>query len=106
MCLFSQHVWIPFYLKHNPTTEEHSVLQILSEVKLFSRVQLFATPWAVAYQAPLSVGFSRQEYWSGVPFPSPQVNDIFCCGHQPAAVLGKVGGFCFKDTIAVMMINH
>ena len=35
-----------------------------------SRVQLFATPWAVAYQAPPSVEFSRQEYWSGVPLPS------------------------------------
>jgi len=35
--------------------------------KLFSRVRLFETPWAAAYQAPPSVGFSRQEYWSGVP---------------------------------------
>ena len=35
------------------------------------RVQLFATPWTVAYQAPPSMGFSRQEYWSGLPFPSP-----------------------------------
>ena len=37
----------------------------------FSYVLLFATPWTVAHQAPLSVGFSRQEYWSGLPFPSP-----------------------------------
>ena len=36
-----------------------------------SRVRLFATPWTVAHQAPLSMGFPRQEYWSGVPFPSP-----------------------------------
>ena len=36
-----------------------------------SRVLLFATPWTVAYQAPWSMGFSRQEYWSGLPFPSP-----------------------------------
>ena len=41
------------------------------KVKSLSRVQLFATPWTVAYQAPLSMGFSRQEYWSGLPFPSP-----------------------------------
>ena len=41
------------------------------KVKLLSRVRLFATPWTVAYQAPTSMGFSRQEYWSGVPFPSP-----------------------------------
>ena len=36
-----------------------------------SRVRLFATPWTVVYQVPPSVGFSRQEYWSGLPFPSP-----------------------------------
>ena len=37
----------------------------------FSRVRLFVTPWTIAYQAPLSMGFSRQEYWSGLLFPSP-----------------------------------
>ena len=41
------------------------------KVKSLSRVQLLATPWTAAYQAPLSMGFSRQEYWSGVPLPSP-----------------------------------
>ena len=40
-------------------------------MKLLSRVRLFATPWTVAYQAPPSMGFSRQECWSGLPFPSP-----------------------------------
>ena len=40
-------------------------------VKLLSHVQLFATLWTAAHQAPLSMGFSRQEYWSGLPFPSP-----------------------------------
>ena len=40
-------------------------------VKLLSCVRLFATRWTVAYQAPPSMGFSRQEYWSGVPLPSP-----------------------------------
>ena len=40
-------------------------------VKLLSRVRFFATLWTVARQAPLSMGFSRQEYWSGLPFPSP-----------------------------------
>ena len=39
--------------------------------KSLSRVQLFVTPWTVAYQALPSMGFSRQEYWSGLPFPSP-----------------------------------
>ena len=41
------------------------------KVKLLNRVRLFATPSTVAYQAPSSMGFSRQEYWSGLPFPSP-----------------------------------
>ena len=45
---------------------------IRKKVKLLSHVQLFATPWTVAYQVPLSMGFSRQEYWSGLPFPSPR----------------------------------
>ena len=40
-------------------------------VKLLSRVQLFVTPWTIAHQAPPSMGFSRLEYWSGLPFPSP-----------------------------------
>ena len=40
-------------------------------VKSLSRVRLPATPWTAAHQAPLSMGFSRQEYWSGVPLPSP-----------------------------------
>ena len=40
-------------------------------MELLSRVQLFVTPWTVAHQDPLSMGFSRQEYWSGLPFPSP-----------------------------------
>ena len=51
------------FLKHNHTSE-------VSEVKLLSRVQLFGTPWTVAYQAPPSMGFSKQEYWSGLAFPS------------------------------------
>ena len=42
----------------------------MSKVKLLSRVRLFATPWTVPYQAPPSMGFSRQEFWSGLPFPS------------------------------------
>ena len=43
------------------------------KVKLLSRIQLLVTPWTAAHQAPPSVGFSRQEYWSGLPLPSPVV---------------------------------
>ena len=56
----------PFRYDLNP-------LELYSDqVKLLSCVQLFATPWTVAYHAPPSMGFSRQEYWSGLPFPSPE----------------------------------
>ena len=66
-----------------------------------SCVQLFATPWTVARQAPLSMGFSRQEYWSGLPcpppgiFPTQESNQRFLCllrwqaGCLPPGPLGK-----------------
>ena len=47
------------------------IFQVKVKVKSLSRVRLFATLWTVAYQAPPSMGFSRQECWSGLPFPSP-----------------------------------
>ena len=46
-------------------------LEHLCECGLLSRVQLIVSRWTVARQAPLSMGFPRQEYWSGLPFPSP-----------------------------------
>ena len=57
------------------------------KVKLLSHIRLVATPWTAAYQTPPSMGFSRQEYWSGVPLPSPFRihNDIFLnvrCKHS------------------------
>ena len=48
------------------------------KVKSLSRVQLFATPWTAAHQAPPSMGFSRQEYWSGLPLPSPKLRLETC----------------------------
>ena len=50
----------------------------------FSHVQLFATPWTVAHQAPLSMVFPRQEYWSGLPFPSP--GDLPYLGLKPGSL--------------------
>ena len=55
------------------------------KVKSLSRVRLFATPWTVAYQAPPSMGFSRQEYESGLPFPSP--GDLPNPGFEPGLPL-------------------
>ena len=62
----------PWFLNHMIKQNLREDTQIMSEwVKSRSRVRLFATPWTVAHQVPLSMGFSRQEYWSGLPFPSP-----------------------------------
>ena len=57
---------ITFVNIYAPNIESESEVK----VKLLSCLRLFATPWTVAYQAPPSMGFSRQEYWSGLPFPS------------------------------------
>ena len=53
-------------------------------MKSLSRVRLFVTPWTVAYQAPPSMGFSRQEYWSGLSFPSPE--DLPNPGIEPGSL--------------------
>ena len=50
----------------------YQFLQSVVKVKLLSCAWLFSTPWTVAHQAPLSMEFSRQEYWSGLLFPSPE----------------------------------
>ena len=49
----------------------HLTLIIIKTYCVLSYVQLFVTPWTVAHQAPVSMGLSRQEYWCGLPFPSP-----------------------------------
>ena len=79
--------WAPNWDSHTFLTQSWCVLSC------FSCVQLFATPWTAVCQPPLSVGFSRQEYWSGLPCPSP--------GHLPnpgikpesSAAPALVGGF-------------
>ena len=63
---------------------------MLVKVKMLSHVQLLATSWTAAYQAPPSVGFSRQEYWSGVPFPPP--GNLPDPGIEPASP-ALAGGF-------------
>ena len=60
-----------FYLFLPPIPHSHFEYFQKAKVKLLSRVLLFVTPWTVAYQALPSMGFSRQEYCSGLPFPSP-----------------------------------
>ena len=78
------HRWQPIRLPHpwdspgkNTGVGCHFLLQCMKvkvKVKSLTRVWLLATPWTAAYQAPLSMEFSRQEYWSGLPLPSPMTN--------------------------------
>ena len=86
----------------------HFLLQWMKvKMKSLSRVCLFVTPWTAAYQAPPSMGFSKQEYWSGVPLPSPVdqllflINRIYChhglpwrrkCQPTPVLLPGKSHG--------------
>ena len=84
---FFKTVWITLSLSHCHRNYRISV-SISTERQLgcwrgllcapsrFSRVRLFETPWTIARQAPLSMGFSRQEYWSGLPYPSPGINPV------------------------------
>ena len=71
-------------------------------VKSLTHVQLFATPWTVAHQAPLTVVFPRQEYWSGLPFPSPR--DPSRSGIKSASPT-LAGGF-FTTELPGKPINH
>ena len=59
-------------------------------LQLLSRVRLFVTPWTVAHKAPPSMGFSRQEYWSGLPFPSP--GDLPDPGIEPRSLALQADG--------------
>ena len=62
---------LPVYKVKKKKKKDAHRYNLESESELLSRGRLFATPWTVAYQASPSTGFSRQEYWSGLPFPSP-----------------------------------
>ena len=68
------HDWSDLAAAAPAVTFMNGFLQYLM-LSYFSRVGLFATLWTVACQTPLSVGFSKQEYWSGLPFPSPPIFD-------------------------------
>ena len=62
-----------------------------------SHVRLFVSPWTVAYQAPLSMAFSRQEYWSGLPFPPPE--DLPDPGIEPMSPVTPAQGGTFFITV-------
>ena len=62
---------LPFEIFSQQRENRGSEEEVKVKMKSLSHVRLFATPWTVAHQAPPSMGFSRKEYWSGLPFPSP-----------------------------------
>ena len=64
--------------------------------QLLSHIQLFVTPWTVAHQAPLSMGFPRQEYWRGLPFPPP--GDLAYQGIKPVFPAFSDGFFTTQPT--------
>ena len=77
----SQKTWSMKTAPPRPTAEILPKNEAHKHVQLLSHVLLFATPWTVACQVPLSVKFYRQEYWSGQPFPSPK--DLLNPGIEP-----------------------
>ena len=80
------------------------------KVKSLSRVQLFATPWTVAYHAPPSTGFSRQEYWSGLPLPVTQnihVHDSTIYNSQDTeATTMSINRRMDKDVVRILLFSH
>ena len=75
------------------------------KVKLLRRVQLLATSWAAAYQAPLSMGFSRQEDWSGVPVPSPSLSMIPSKSIH-IAINGRISFFSMAEKYSTVYIDY
>ena len=67
----------------------------------FNHVQFFVTPWTVAHQAPLSMGFSKQEYWSGLPFPSP--GDLPDPGIEPSSPILQANRVQNKAGVAIFI---
>ena len=71
------------HVQLNEVPSNFALQKVKKKVKSLSRVRLFATPWTVAYQTPPSMGFSRQEYWSGLAFPS--LGDLPDPGIEPGS---------------------
>ena len=74
------------------------------KVKLLSPVRLFATLWTVAHQAPQSMRFSRQEYWSGLPFPSP--GDLSNPGIEPRSPALQADALTSELPVAKILPEH
>ena len=94
-------IWAKWERKLRGRNYHGLVVCILSR---FSSVQLFATLWTVARQAPLSMGFSRQQYWSGLPFPSP--GNLLTKWSKPASLTSYSLAGRFFTTRATWKAHH
>ena len=74
-------------------------------MKSFSRIRLLATPWTAAHQAPPSMGFSRQEYWSGVPLPSPMPRIVKSMESESTLVGARGWGMQVRRGDGVLVFN-
>ena len=95
---FKTIVGLPWWLSGNESDGQWR--SVHANVWALSCVRLFAIPWSVAHQAPLSMGFFRQEYWSGLPFPTP--GDLPDPGIQTVSLASPAlaGGFFTSDANA------
>ena len=87
---------IVYYLLNivtNYTTKSPILPHQFTSVQSLSPVRLYAIPWTVAHKAPLSMGFSRQEHWNGLPFPSP--------GALPNPMIKPIEGTCPNIIMAI-----
>ena len=105
--IFQCHIFLPFHIVHGTLKARilkwfyllHYIYYCGQESlrrKLLSHVQLFVTPWTVAYEVPPSVEFSRQEYWSGLPSPSP--GDLPEPGIKPGSLALQADSFTVRAT--------
>ena len=84
--------------------ENRTLLHWKVKVKSLSRVWLFVTPWTVAHQAPPSMGFSRQEYWSGLTFPSP--GDLPNPGIEPRCPSSQADSLSSEPSKPQIKLHH
>ena len=91
-----------FYFKKYAQEYFNCNYEMCGICKLVSRVRLVATPWAAAYQDPLSMGFSRQEYWSGLPFPSP--GDLPNPGMEPGLPHCRQTFYCLSHRRSLKLL--
>ena len=91
--IYIVYILVYIYIYTHTHTHTHMYKYTFFQCVL-SRVQLFVTLWTIAHQAPLSLGFSRQRYWSGLPFPTP---DIYTSVYLLISLLYKLRGLRSND---------